>query len=112
MHAFSEMGIGATLGKAKGFLNFSADLLMSDVVELLPKDQVVIEVLETVEITDDILRRCQELKDMGFTLALDDFAEFRPEYDLGLTSPLDACFPCRSTRSRRSSTSSVRSRTR
>jgi c-di-GMP-related signal transduction protein len=81
MHAFSDMGLAETLGNARGFLNFSGDLLMSDVVELLPKEQVVIEILETVDITEDILRRCQELKWMGYTLALDDFAEWRPEHE-------------------------------
>lgn len=81
VHAFSDMGIGATLGKCRGFLNFNADLLMSDIVAALPKDQVVIEVLETVDVTDDIITRCKELRQMGFVLALDDFAGMKPEYE-------------------------------
>ena len=81
VHAFSGMGLGAILGSARGFLNFSAEMLMSDVVELLPKDKVVVELLETIEITPDIVKRCEELKRKGFMLALDDFVELRPEYE-------------------------------
>jgi EAL and modified HD-GYP domain-containing signal transduction protein len=81
VHAFTDLGIGAILGSARGFLNFSADLLMSDVVELLPKNQVVIELLETIEITDEIVARCKELKAQGFTLALDDFVRLEAEHE-------------------------------
>ncbi|OGG45507.1 MAG: hypothetical protein A3F84_19110 [Candidatus Handelsmanbacteria bacterium RIFCSPLOWO2_12_FULL_64_10] len=81
MHAFSDLGIAASLGKSRGFLNFNAALLMGDIVELLPKDKIVIELLETIDITPEIVDRCQELREMGFTLALDDFAEFRPEHE-------------------------------
>ena len=45
-HAFTELSVSSVLGKHKGFINFSSDLLLSDIIELLPKDQVVIELLE------------------------------------------------------------------
>ena len=44
-HAFTELGVTAVLGKHKGFINVHDDLLMSDMVELLPKDKVVVELL-------------------------------------------------------------------
>jgi EAL and modified HD-GYP domain-containing signal transduction protein len=72
-HAFSEMGVQTVLGTQLGYINVSADMLLSDMVELLPKDQVVLELLETIQIDDAIVERCRALKLQGFTLALDDF---------------------------------------
>ncbi len=73
-HAFSELGVEAVLGHFTGYINLSASLLMSEVIELLPKERVVLEVLETVEINDALVARLRELRSAGFRLALDDFA--------------------------------------
>jgi EAL and modified HD-GYP domain-containing signal transduction protein len=80
-HAFSEMGVQTVLGTQLGFINVSADMLQSDLVELLPHTQVVLELLETIHITDAVIERCRELKQQGFILALDDFVfdeNYRP----------------------------------
>jgi len=85
-HAFSELGVETVLGKHTGFINLSAPLIMSDVIELLPRNKVVLEILETVRVTDQLVQRCLELKQAGFTLALDDFTgredEFKPLLDI------------------------------
>lgn len=72
-HAFSAMGVHSVLGTQPGFINVSAEMLLSDRVELLPKAQVVLELLETIVIDDAVVERCRALKRQGFTLALDDF---------------------------------------
>lgn len=72
-HAFSEMGVDHVLGRYVGYINLSAPLIMSDVIELLPKERVVLELLETVEVNAPVVDRLKELKAMGFTLALDDY---------------------------------------
>jgi EAL and modified HD-GYP domain-containing signal transduction protein len=85
IQAFSELGVAGVLGEKRGFINVSADLLQSDMIELLPRDKVVIELLETIEVNPPIIERCNELKAMGFTLALDDFggeAQFEPLLDI------------------------------
>ena len=74
-HAFSEFGVEQALGPYKGFVNCDAALLLSDLPELLPAEKVVLEILETVEVTPEIVARCAELKQQGFTLALDDFID-------------------------------------
>ncbi|GAO36961.1 cyclic diguanylate phosphodiesterase [Sulfuricella sp. T08] len=84
-HAFSELGIASVLGDKKGYINVNADLLLSDMIELLPQDKVVIELLETIQVDEQIISRCQELKAMGFSLALDDFggdSQFKPLFDI------------------------------
>lgn len=84
-HAFSEMGVQTVLGTQLGFINISTDMLLSDLVELLPREQVVLELLETISITEAVIERCRELKQQGFTLALDDFVfdeSYRPLLEL------------------------------
>lgn len=79
----SNFGMREVLGRTKGFINVSEDLLMNDVLELLPPEQVVIELLEFVSTGPHVVERCLDLKRKGFSLALDDniFApEFEPLY--------------------------------
>ena len=85
-HAFTELGVEAVLGRHPGFINLNTPLLMSHLIELLPRTKVVLEILETVNVDDALVRRCIDLKQMGFTLALDDFVgherEFTPLLDV------------------------------
>ncbi len=79
-HAFTELGLEAALGPYLGFVNLDARMLMSDVLEMLPRDKFVLEVLETVELTPPVIARCRALKDLGFTLALDDFVTLEEQH--------------------------------
>jgi len=79
-HAFSELGVEAVLGRHPGFINLSTPLIMSEGIELLPKNKVVLEILETVHVTEALAQRCKALKQMGFTLALDDFTGLEQEF--------------------------------
>ncbi|MBI1394761.1 MAG: EAL domain-containing protein [Betaproteobacteria bacterium] len=79
-HAFSELGVEAVLGHYTGFINLSAGLLLSDVIELLPRDRVVLELLETVEINETLITRLRELRALGFRLALDDYTGDEAKY--------------------------------
>jgi len=74
-HAFNELGLAAVLGQCRGFINFDAELLMSDVVELLPPERTMIELLETIEITEAVVERCRDLRARGFSFALDDIVQ-------------------------------------
>ena len=80
MHAFADLGIEAALGSYKGFINCDESLLISDMLEALPSEKIVLEVLETVEVTPAIVERCKELKARGFTIALDDFIKYEDKY--------------------------------
>jgi len=71
-YAFSDLGVQSALGEKSGFINLSEALLMSDIIEILPRDRVVLEILETVAITPEVLARCRQLKNAGYTLAMDD----------------------------------------
>ncbi len=57
----------------KAFINFTEELIKKEIATILPKEYVVIEILENIEPTDEIVDACKRLKKKGFILALDDF---------------------------------------
>lgn len=73
VNTLTGMGVERVLGKIPGFINIGEDFLMSDLVFLLPPDQFILEILETVPVTDEVIERCRELKAKGYRLALDDY---------------------------------------
>ncbi len=79
-NAFTELGVEAALGNCRGFINVDEAFLFSDMLELLPRHAVVLEILETVPPTPAVIERCIALKAAGFTLALDDVIQLAPEY--------------------------------
>ncbi|HEX9078039.1 MAG TPA: EAL domain-containing protein, partial [Desulfuromonadaceae bacterium] len=79
VNTLTGFGIGDILGNHKGFINMERELLMDDSLNILPREQVVIELLETLRVTPELVERCRFLKENGFTLALDDH-EYSPEY--------------------------------
>lgn len=68
----SELGLDNVIGSSLGFINVDATVLTSDFIHFLPKQKVVLEILETVEVTDRIVARVEELAQAGFSFALDD----------------------------------------
>ncbi len=84
-NAFSQLAVGDALGPYRGFINVDRDFLFSDVIELLPKDAVMLEILETVLPDEAVVARVRELRQKGFQLALDDIVSLDPSYDELLT---------------------------
>lgn len=73
-----EQFLGAPLGRLKEysaiFVNFPYELLVQGVAETLPKDRVIIEILETASPTPQLLKTVKQLAAHGFRMALDDFS--------------------------------------
>lgn len=61
-----------TQGKL-AFINFTYESLINGFALMLPKEQIVVEILETVTPDKKLLKACKELKEKGYTLALDDY---------------------------------------
>ena len=72
-NSFLVMGFNELTENTRGFINFPEDLLLNDVAKLLPRHRVVIEILERVCISKEVLLACKQLKMLGYTLALDDY---------------------------------------
>lgn len=71
-HAFVDLGVAEVLGDRQGYINVDEQLLMSDLINVLPHDTVVLEILETVPAKPTLLERLAELRQRGFRLAMDD----------------------------------------
>ncbi len=78
-HTFSDLGMKLALGDKQGFINLPTSLLMSDLIEILPPERIVLEILESVSLTPEVLARCRQLQEMGYRLALDDVVGLTPE---------------------------------
>ena len=71
-------GVRRLTGGVPAFVNCTAGALLENLVEVLPPGMAVLEILENVEPTPELLAACQRLKRQGYRIALDDFA-WRPE---------------------------------
>lgn len=68
----SELGMKNVIGALRAFINVDAAVLMSDFIQFVPKQSVVLEILETVKVSDQLIARVQELARAGYVFALDD----------------------------------------
>ena len=68
-----EIGLNELVGPHLAFINFTTQNLLEKTPLHLPKDRIVIEVLENVEVDTLIINNLRELSDQGYTIALDDF---------------------------------------
>ena len=82
VNTFASLGMDAVLGQALGFFNVNREILLSDVIEALPRERVVIEILEDVEADEVVIERCRFLQEAGFRIALDDWVVDDPRRPL------------------------------
>ncbi len=82
MAGLFENGVKNITDGKKAFVNFDEDLLFSDIPYLFKPKQLVIENLETVRATKEVIERVKKLREDGYTIALDDFVEDYDTYDL------------------------------
>lgn len=68
-----NFGLDDFLGDKPGFINFTLDTLLKKFPSMLPKEQVVVEILETVQPGKRLLSEVQHLKEQGYIVALDDY---------------------------------------
>ncbi len=68
-----ELGLNTIVGPHKAFINFTTQNILDKTPLHLPKDRIVIEVLENVEIDSRVVTNLKELSHLGYIIALDDF---------------------------------------
>ncbi|NWF53875.1 MAG: HDOD domain-containing protein [Syntrophaceae bacterium] len=61
-----------TEGK-RAFINLTREILLKEYIFLIPKDLVVVEILENVEPDAEVIEVCRRMKQAGYLLAMDDF---------------------------------------
>ncbi|WP_293008618.1 EAL and HDOD domain-containing protein [Nitrosomonas sp.] len=78
---YGQLGIENVIGKRRGFIKVDAKLLMNDAICMLPKKHVVLEILRSVEINDEIIQRCLFLKQKGYQLALSNVVQLDQRFE-------------------------------
>ena len=76
---FHNIGIQRMTGGKRAFINFTEHLLLCNVATLFPNNLLVVELLENVKCTPQVVEACRRLKDCGYMLVLDDFV-YSDEY--------------------------------
>jgi len=68
----AHLGLEKVIGDAQGFLNVDADVINSDIFLFLPREKVVLEIVDSICVTAPLVARIAELASHGFRFALDD----------------------------------------
>ena len=75
-----SIGLENIVGGKKAFLNFDRSLLNDRIYLSLPREATVIEILESVEPTADLIELCRSIHEQGYDIALDDFVS-SPQFE-------------------------------
>jgi EAL and modified HD-GYP domain-containing signal transduction protein len=71
---FSLLSVSSALTSGlPAFINCTHNILAHDLITLLPRDRVVVEVLEDVIADEEIIGACERLRRAGYLIALDDY---------------------------------------
>ncbi len=68
------IGSDRVSGGKKVFVNFTKNLLLRGVASLLPLEIGVVEILEDIAPTPELMKALEKIRAQGYPLALDDFA--------------------------------------
>lgn len=85
LNAFLEIGLERVVGPNLAFVNIPRNFLLSDYCTSLPKDRVVLEILEDSVPDKPLISSLSKLSKKGYQIALDDFTYsewFRPLLEL------------------------------
>jgi len=70
---YFSLGIETITDGNMAFINFTSKLLKNNIVELFPKDSLVVEILEDVIPDDEVISSLERIKGLGYRVALDDY---------------------------------------
>jgi c-di-GMP phosphodiesterase len=73
VNTFMEIGLDEMVGNHLAFINFDRDLIMGNYWKSLPRERVVLELLETIRPDSPLIKKLQDVRSAGYRIALDDF---------------------------------------
>ncbi len=79
-NSFFMIGMETLTSGRRGFINFTRNLLLSNMASAFPRGQLAVEILEDIEPDVHVLYACRRLKESGYLLVLDDFV-YAPSFD-------------------------------
>jgi len=92
INALTDFGLDSIVGKHRAFINLTRELLMDDLIQLLPCERVVLEILENITVDKELVNAVQKLSTQGYIIALDDFTysdDLRPLVEIADIIKLD-----------------------
>ena len=73
LNTFLEIGLENIVNEKRAFINMTEQFVDGSIDIPLPKESIVIEVLEDIKPTENVKQGLLELKNNGYVIALDDF---------------------------------------
>lgn len=73
LNTFVEIGLDQIVDNHLAFINLTRDFVLGNYCVALPKDRVVLEVLENMGVDEELMDALHRLSQMGYRIALDDF---------------------------------------
>jgi len=78
--SFFTVGIDKVTAGKIAFINFTEELIEKGTPQLFSSGKMMVEILENVSPSEEIIASCKELKVQGYEIALDDFV-YAKKYD-------------------------------
>lgn len=72
--SLTEIGLDQVVGDRRAWINVPREFLLGDLARTLPRERVVLEILEGQTVDDELIAAVAELRREGYEIALDDFA--------------------------------------
>ena len=80
LNSFLEMGFDRLVGSSLAFINITEDFILNETLSPMYEKHTVLEVLEEIKPSKEVVDGVKRLKQQGYGIALDDF-KYSPEYD-------------------------------
>jgi c-di-GMP-related signal transduction protein len=84
-NSFFSIGMSQLTAGKTAFINFPQSLLLKKIPMMFPSEKMMVEILEDVVASEQLISACTDIADAGYSLALDDFVfknELQPLIDL------------------------------
>lgn len=69
----AAFGLNAIVGDRRAYVNFTREAVLSGYHRMLPPGRLVVELLEDIEPSPEVIAACQRIRAEGYVLALDDY---------------------------------------
>lgn len=73
LNTFTDIGLDQVVGDHPAFINVTRNFILDQHALSLPKDRIVLEVLEDIQPDPEIIEALRSLSEQGYQIALDDF---------------------------------------
>lgn len=80
LNSFVNIGLDSLVGSAEAFINITEEFILNESLTPMFENQTVLEILEDIKPTKEVIAGVKRLKEQGYKIALDDF-NYTPEHE-------------------------------